>query len=220
MNLTDIPEFVEAVSRERLVRDAAFLNLPENVGGYELRQMTLWDFLTLRMMRCPLLFKETPNGLQLATFLWFMSTDYCQSASIRRQFLKRCRHFQKPAPPLFRTRGAMARWEKRVARAAGAWAEVVAACKEYIAETLQDKPHSPPAIGYIPSYYSDACFLTGAIARNYGQSFNDIMKMPLKQIFQFISETKEANGCTPASLSNPSDRVATDYCARLNAPTN
>ena len=229
MTQLEIPGYLEAVKRERLVRDAAFLGLPEAVAGFELRQMTLRDSIVLSIARNPLLSGETPNPLELATFLWYMSVEYglcCAEkvrdhqvkhlAAERRFFLKRCRSFQRPAPPLFPTRRSIARWEASLQRAAGRWAEVTAACKEYIAETMQDRPPGRAGTGYQPSYYSDACCLCGAIAREYSQPFSAVMDMPLKMIWQFVAEIKESNGGGKAALGNPSDRVAAAWTAAQN----
>jgi hypothetical protein len=220
MTPLEIPVYLEAVQKERLIRDAAFLALPETVAGFELRQMTLRDSLVLTITRNPIMFKMTPDGLELATFLWFMSTDYTLDGRAMRKFLKRCRSFQKPAPPLFHTRRLLRRWEANVALKAGIWADTVAAVKEYIAETFQDRPGGKTVNGYSPSYYSDACFLCGGMARNYSRKFEDTMAMPLKQIWQFIAELKDSNGVTRASLGNPSDRVMADFCANLNRGAN
>jgi hypothetical protein len=219
MTPLEIPGYCEAVSRERLVRDAAFLALPENIAGFELRQMTLRDYMVARLS--PDLRKmingDTPTPVELATFLWFMSVGYTSSDKDRKRFMVRCRYFYPPALPWLHLPRAMANWRHNNDSALNRMAETLIEVRQYISETLQDQPPRTSCTDcYTPSYYSEGVFWCAIMARQYGWTEATTLEMPVKRLFQYLNEIKEflpGNAVRPA---NPSDRVTVEYTASRN----
>src|SRR5690606_21922644 len=143
IRLENVPGYVEAVSQENLVRDAAFFGLTENVAGYELVQMNMSHWLVLRLARNPLLSGGTPSPSDLAQFLWLLSPNWNAVGKGRSKFLRRCR--RDFAPSRFLKRNA-----RRIIRAA----EIVHGCREYLKETFQDRPANS-ARSFSAPHYSD-----------------------------------------------------------------
>lgn len=208
---SQIPEYVQAVRKERACRDAAFLGITETVGSFELRAMTLRDYIMLRNMRSPVLARIPATEEQLSAFLWLLSPAFqpgwqFTSWLLRRAFiLFRCRRLWKD--DLF-----MAKTE--------------AACWAYVDETFQDSK-SGTAVGWIrppnnplklppipapqtprnsdPEYFSDACYFSALFARHYnGWTPEMVLNLPLKAVFQFQNEIRKQCGI---DLQNPSDAV-------------
>lgn len=208
--------YAEAVARETIIRDAAFLGQPENAAGFELRQMTLRDYLLLKLTACPLLWGGAPSPLELSTFLWAMSTSYPYG---QRKFLQRCRKtFVPPSLPWLRLPSLMRRWERKVELSLAQGAKVLEAAHEYMDETMQDRPRNKKK-GEAKSYYSSACYWWGTLSRNgYSMTREQVLDTPLKILFQCMSEIREEKGL---ALFNPSDnKVANDreaQLAKLNA---
>ena len=212
---SQVEGYAEAVSREAIIRDSAFLGQPETVAGFELRQMLLKDYLLLRLMACPLLWGGAPSPKQLNQFLWVMSTSYPDNMAM---FNRRCvSTFYPPDPPLFHFSWLMKRWKYRHTCALGRAAEVIQAVQEYIAETLQDKPQKPKKPGNGKVYYSSAAYWCATMAREYGYSLEAVMNMPLKIIFQLMNEIRESKGL---EVCNPSDAIVAEARARQMAVLN
>src|SRR5690606_19106203 len=129
IRLENVPGYVEAVSQENLDRDAAFFGLTENVAGYELVQMNMSHRLVLRLARNPLLSGGTPSPIDLAQFHWLLSPNWNAVGIGRSKFLRRCRRDFAPS-----------RFIKRNARRVLRGAEIVAACREFLNRTFQDRP--------------------------------------------------------------------------------
>lgn len=213
-DLLNIPGMAEAVEKELTVWDAAFLPVNESVAGFEVRPMTFADCLILRLMKSPLLIGGTPSPLDLVGFLWVLSPDYTpRGGAAKSRFLKRCRAFLPKSPPWFKTKRAVARWEKRSGAALLEAATIIKSARAYVAETFQDRP---PRRGEAQdSYYSDACAICATFAREYGWTRSESLNMPIKQAFQFFKECRQHH--RPKSpMFKPSDRVVGAYVAGLN----
>ncbi len=182
-----IPGYDEALDREAAVRDAAVIGLSETVGGFELRPMTLRDYAGLKYH--PLLRASIPNDGQLMGFLWGLSTSnnggVFARMLARKLFARRCR--------------------KAIAKARES---LILACFKYVEETFQDAPPKNH-MAWSPPFYSEAVHFVALFSREFpGWTRNQIMSMPLKEIFQHQKEISANRGIQP---SNPSDRMIADY---------
>ena len=207
----------EAVSRESIIRDAAFLSQPETVAGYELRQMKLRHYLLLRLTACPLLYEGTPSPEQLRQFLWIMSTSYPVGIG---EFFERCkRDFFPPEKPLIHFPRSMVKWERKTERAVERGAEVLKAVHEYISDTMQDRPKAKGGLKAkdFKSYYSIACYWCYLVAKETGWSLDSILDMDLKVLFQFLRASLEEK---KVELTNPSDAIVAASRARALSEMN
>jgi hypothetical protein len=213
-----IPGYAAAIEAEQLVRDAAFYPVPELVGGFKCRPMTLTDYMILRTSKNPLLYGQVPTPEQLAAFLWLLSPEYRPTdLKGRAKFLKRCRKHFMPPPyrALLNTKRAQARQLVRVQRATAIFDAVVKAALDYVAETLQDRPPRAATIVFEADYFSDAAGLCAQFARQYGWSEQAVLAMPLKRIFQYLNEMQQHSG-SKKPLCNPSDQVRADWLRAAN----
>jgi len=216
-SLLSNPAYLAAAHQERLVRDAAFLLPHETVAGFQLRPMTLRDYLTLRLAACPIALQTgTPTPAELARFLWLLSTINSPTINFLGplRFWRRCRQFNPPSPPWFPTKRALARWKRRRQRALEFAARVLNAARHYMRETMQDRPGQER--GHRPSYYSDPCTWWGTLGRNgYHLTRAEILDTPLKILFQCLREIRAHNG---QPLNNPATAAVLDAeLHRLNS---
>lgn len=212
-NPLSIPNYVQAVERETLVRDAGFLNLTESIGKFEVRQMTLRDYLVLKTMRSPLLFRAIPSPEQLAAFLWVLSPSYQPDAPrARYRFLRRCRAFVPKRPPLIRFPRLMARWEKDCKIRLELTLKLSLEAINYVKETMMDKPAQAATMGFEAPYFSIAAPFVSFMWRECGK---DAMACSLKEIFQQLRESKQRNN-SKEPLGNPSERVIQEELDRRN----
>ena len=214
-----IPGYREAVQRERFVRDTAFMPVTETVAGFELRPLSLRDWMLLRISRNALVTGDTPTPRDLSRFLWLLSPGYGPHAFLAYwRFARRCRCFTPPAPPLLATGKRMMRWHGRTLAAVTAGAEVVSAVRAYLKETLQDAPRGGSG-GCHTQYWGDGCEITGALANAYGWGEDYIMDMPLKRVFQHLKRIQAHQEGERAPMFNPSDDVKADWLAACNRRT-
>lgn len=224
-NPLELNGFAEAVWQERLVRDVAFLQMTYDLAGYTVREMTLPDYLVLRMAGNAAVDRRTPSVEEMAAFLWLLSPGYSRSEKARRKFYRRCREFCAPERPWLVllwpprrgsfTRGIQARWLRRKRRALRRAAEVSRAMDRFVEETLQDRPAGREVRGFAPSYYSDAVYWCALLGRAYGWPLREILAMPLKQLFGFVVEIHEHHD-PKAPKTNPSDRIRARWLEEQN----
>lgn len=213
----EIPGLADAVAHERLVRDAAFLPIRENIAGYEVLPMTVRHIAILSMANSPLLYGAIPSPAQLAQFLWAVSPQFSPDnvGAARRGFITRCREFTPATAPTFFFKLRKRSWELANAKKLKRAAEIIDACHKYVFEALQDKPPRARKVGVEPDYYSDACWFCATLAREFGWSEEAILNMPLKRVFQYINLIRRFHD-PKALLFNPSESVANAWIAEQN----
>jgi hypothetical protein len=210
-----VPGLGEAVARQELVRNASFLNVTENIGGFEVLPLSVFHYTTLHTVRHPLITGRTPGPMDLVGFFWILSPGYSpQGGRPLKAHLKRCRKFLPPAPPWFKTRRAMRRWNVRTLEAMARAAQLIQAARDYVTESFMDR--SAPAGGSMPSYYSEAAGICGKLAREYGWTEDYIMRIPIKRVLQYSKEIQSFHN-PKAVLFNPSDRVTMEFQKARNA---
>lgn len=189
----DIPRYREAVEREALDRDAAFLGVTSTVGEFELVPMTLRHLLILRRMRSPFLSGAAPGSpYDIKAFLWLLSPDYTPAGGrARRRFVKRCRQFEIPRKPLLHTPWAMERWKRRSVATLMRCAEITGQIRAYLADTMTDWPAARAGhnVEQAP-FYSEAVGIAAVMAREYGWAEAWTLNAPLKAAFQYLQEIR------------------------------
>lgn len=212
----DIPGYAEAVHKERKIRDAAFLPVNESIGAFPVVPMTLGQFDALRSIVSPLLSESRiPSPVQIVQFLWFLNPDYKGQAAPSR-FLKQCRGFIPPTPPILKTKKAMITYGQKVELAMKEAQKMIAICREYVEESTMDFPASGSKSH--KSYYSDVAGLCHIFAKEYGWTDQKTINTPLKRLLQFINAMKE--GSDKSSVCNPSDRILGAWISQSNRRSN
>lgn len=197
-SIFDVPEYAAAVKKENDVRDAAFLDLPADICGVKIRQMTAWHWVVLAGIDSPFLRSGVfmPEPEQVLMFLWVMSPMFerlskavLQNTAVgrwrQRRFIRRYKHLD--------------------------YKRCVDGICAFVKDTFQDCPEGgeendkrkAPNISF-------AAGVVHAIACEYGWNERDIVQMPLKRVFQYLNMidalNRARNGEEP-SWVNPSDSV-------------
>lgn len=227
--LLEIPGYLEAVSRERLIRDAAYLAacpspvvpmVTERIGTFDVLPITLRHYVILRMKQNPLLYGKPPDPAELAELLWVLSPGWVPDAKARDKWMrKHCKRMVPPCCPKVHLPWFIRRWESRFLECDEFIAETTDAAVEYITEAFQDRPPGLKSSGFIPEYYSDAAFYIDLFGEAYGWPIETTLSIPLKALFQQLKRIVHRNS-PKAIMFNPSDRIPMDYTAKLNANLN
>jgi len=223
---SQLPGYQNLDRRAAELRSIAFQDVPERIGPFTVRPLTLRHYGIMRLMGSPFLIPfRTPTGAEVAALLWLLSPQFTPGNSpARRRHIKACRCFQTPPQPLFNTRRAVARWEARSIAAAALQAPLVKAGREYMEDALIDRPPAGSGPRQEPDYYCDETSIVATLARNYGWNEADILDMPLKRIFQYLKECRENFSLTELKqkpvMWNPTDRIRREYLEQINDPKN
>lgn len=212
-----VPGLAEAMEREKITRDADFLNVSTTVEGFELVPLTLYHLCLLRIAKSPFVIGGTPSPEQLTAFLWVMSPEFepLPHSLARARIMKQCHAFIPPALPWLHTRRAMSKY-KRLSEARLILAtKLVIGCRQFIHETFEDSPPRPATVTFRPDYYSSSTSFCAALAREFGWSENEVLHMPMRRVLQYLNEAREHND-PKAILFNPSDRVTRDWLISQN----
>jgi hypothetical protein len=211
MTPLEIPGYAEAVLEEKTIRDAAFFGLTENVAGFELKALTLRNYLTLQFIGSPLLTNGTPSPVQLAQFLWVNSVAFKVCPKARNRFLKSCRFFCPPAPPCF---WEGKRWRKTFNGAMFEMARVLKASRDYISQATMDAPPQRIGAGFSAPHYSEVAFWLSLFKFRY--THDQVLEMPVKVLYQCLNERCEVMSGGKRIAFNPSDKVLADWAAVQN----
>lgn len=232
--LEKVPGYLEQVAREREGRVIAFFDLPEEVCGIRLRPFTLEKYIALRLMRSPFLLRSPrvlPTIEELAAALWLFSEDYRTNAPVRRWFfLRRCRKLFIPKKPLHpETWKTMLErrlfLEPKIRQSFPAVEQMFNAAMaiDKLREIVDDAfSEVGSGNGSGKEFYSDAAFIIGTLAREYGWDEQYILRnLPLKRAFQYLKEIQEHHLGEKAGLVNPSDLILHNFIMeRRNAQKN
>ena len=213
-------DYRRAVERERLIRDTAYLPVSERIGPFEVRAMTLRDYLVLRLTGSPFICGGPRDSDAIASFLWLLAPDYAPgNLQGKRRVERACRGYAMPAAPRVHLPWLMRRRARAGARAAMACASMLGLIEEYVQETVQDRPATSSGEEGA-SYFSEAAGLIDTFAAEYGWSDEVVLGMPLKRLFQQLkiigARRRAANG-RAAMMFNPSDAVRGRLLEALNA---
>lgn len=217
--LDEVPGYVDAVARENFLRRESFFGLTENIACFEVSQITLERILVLQIADNPFLCGGEIKPEAVAQFLWIMSPQYRPDSPFRRSmFLRRCRKFVLPRPPLFKTRRTIARWKLRCEKSVIEFAKAELAINAFLEEQFIDRPHyGAPGT---KSYYCDIIGLCADFGREYGWTESVTLKIPIRRIFQYIKEIRHhfcaTHGLPYVDANRLSDGVLNDYMRLVN----
>mgnify|MGYP006919680930 CR=1 FL=1 len=182
-----IPGFRDAVERESGRRDAAFLDINETVGGMSILPLTPERFLILDGISSPFVCGGTPAPEDVALLLWVCSEEFSPTdRKVRGRFIKSCRKVK-----------------------------FTQACKDaekYIQDAFADAPGGGSGG---QSYLSWCASMVDIVASEYHWSERDIIKTPLKRLFQYIRAITMRNN-PKAIFFNESERIRSAWLAEKN----
>lgn len=193
MNLydpNDIPGYREAREREQANRDLAFLDFPIPLCGVIVRQFNLKHLVLLGNLGNAFVSRaELPTAVDIAQFLWVVSTEYSLDDKARDKFVKKLRKLKYGA--------------------------CLAEINAYLAQAFQD---APPAAGDSGKLYTSSCAsLVELIAHEYKWDDETIMQKPIARLFQYVRLIKVRYN-PKALLFNKSDALISENLRARMAP--
>lgn len=192
MRLNTIPGYGDAVARETFLRNAAFVPIRETVCGIECDPLTVGHLAVLQSIGSPWVCGGVPTWQDVKAFFCVVSPHGGKPGSFKRwRFLRRCNRLPfviTSDPPKF---------------------PAIEAVTEFVDDAFQDGPASNSGKAS-RSYYSLTAALVGLIAREYHWPEAEILRLPLKRLWQYRAEIQSSKGESPV-LFNPSDRVLQNY---------
>jgi hypothetical protein len=181
-----IPGYREAVEREGLIRVLSYIPVSERICGIQVKPLTLEHVAMLEAIGSPFVSGGAVFPHDIAAALWILSRDYKPDARWRRRrFL---RHVGKIG-----------------------FTELLSGLDQYIADAVQDSP--PSSNSHRIPICCNASAIIDRLASEYGWSEGEILRIPLKRVFQYLKLQKQrAGGIT----FNPSDKVRGKWLSEQN----
>ena len=207
-HFVEIPGYADALRREDRLRREAWVYDRSEIAGVKVRPLTWRDVEILAEMRngffCPWRFDSDAEYLgHCAHLVWWLSDCI------------------KPAQGDSRLTGIMVAAQKArlIRHLAKTPHQLSADILRFIADTYMDAPRggghgtgaTPVAGG--PAFIADILAAAG-----YALTFKEILDMPLAQLWQIVRLARRR--VYGETLTNPSDKLATDYLATLNQGKN
>lgn len=193
MNLCDkIPGYRDALEREAVVRESAFVQEYEWIDDIRVRPLTLRKITFLTQLQLPAVECFAMSSAEVAQFIWVVSEEF-DSRSWFRRVAKRAQILTA----LFTT-GA---------------GKLFKGVEEYLNQSFQDAPGAKEITTGQPT-----CWIAQRvhrIAAQYGWTINEILNLPVKTVLQLEREMAIEFGGKPIFI-NPSDSVRTEYLQSLN----
>lgn len=213
MTLFDvIPGYREAVVREQIARDEAFIGAPEIVCGVEVRPFTLRDFALLDSIGSPLLYDaSTADETDLGLFFWIVSYQYQRAIRLRGLL-------ERVSNTLARVVFGLTRY-RFIRRLRHLRSDIAhRSARDYIDAAMMDAPKGGKADGS-PSYWGTVAGVVGILASAFGWAEQDVLDLPCKRVFQYVKIARKKLD-PGAVLFNPSDKERSRYVRELNAARN
>jgi hypothetical protein len=187
LNYDSIPGYAEAINRETVNRELAFMARPLPICGIPIRHLSPRHHILLVGCENRFMIGGFVRREDVAMFLWFLSPEYQLD------------------------RAARDRWLKRTLRGLD-YQRATDEIREYIEAVIQDWPASTGA-GNGKSYMAPVATLVDILASQYGWPDEVILEMPLRRIFQY-TRAIECRLNPKAILFNRSDRHVSEWLRR------
>lgn len=211
----DIPGYAEAIARESMLREAAFVPVTPDVCGFAISPFTLQHYLTLKLISSPFLTGLTPSPNDLQAVLWLINPQH-GSPPAHREHVARCRDFMPPIQPASRNWLLQGIWRRQYAAALRKAAEITDKLREFIDESLMDFPAGSGRKAFTTSYYGDGAWMCGMFAHHFGWDDEKTLHTPMPRILQYLKVIGDIKGST-APKFNPSDAVTARWLKEQNA---
>ena len=213
----DIPGYAEAVNRESMLREAAFVSLPSEICSFAISVFTLQHYLILKLIGSPFLTGRTPSPNDLQATLWLLNPSY-GSKQAGNAHVMRCRAFLPPSQPNSRNWLIQAIWRRQYKRRLELAAEITTKLREYIDDALIDFPAGSKK-GYVTSYYGDGAWICGIFAHHFGWHDSQTLQTPMARLLQYLKVIADLQGSKVPKF-NPSDLIVGRWISELNAKRN
>ena len=195
--LNQVPGWREALERARrkteIAREAAWKNLPRKILSFDVRIITVRDYVVLDHFGSPFVFRKEPQVCDVAWFLWSMSPT--------------CQRWNERKSQTFRSFSAWA-YTRRVTRSIRSqerFDEAATAIFRFVEDMFLDAPPAARAGGNSGVFYLASWF--DAIQNEQGLSDEAVWSMPLPQMFQRLKAIEARNGDRKPSFNREEDAL-------------
>lgn len=212
--MTLVEEYRAAAAKEQEARNLPLVCDTQDLCGFEVRHITLQDYLTFRMIGSPFFVGGPIQMSDVFAFVWRLHPGYPDDgamANLKKDFEK----FQIPNPPRLRLPLSMLRWTTRSNKAIDGLSKMVEAIHQFVADSLMDFPGSSSEAPR-KSYYSEIVSICAMFGREYGWTQHYTMKLKLRLVTQYLKEITQFHGGSQAVLFNPSDQIISRWLASQN----
>lgn len=185
-----IPGYREAVERERFNRDAAFAEVPQFICGISVQPLCFLSLTRLALVGSPFVKGGDVTPTNLASTLWLLSSIYSPEARFARwRFLRMVR--KKP------------------------YLQLIREVEKFFADSFEDAPGGGGEEQI--SYYSTAADICDALCSEYGWTIEQVMRVPLVQLWQLLKAMRRRCSGSTGIMWNPSDKVRGRWLEQVNA---
>jgi hypothetical protein len=200
----EIPGFAEAVKHEQQVRRQAFAGVPVRICGVLVRDLTLRDLEVL---------EELENGFFCP---WRFDTDFEFLAHCAQLvwYLSDCPKPKGDSPLSWGYIVANAERKKLNLRLARHPDRLAKDTTAYLKRQFMDAPKGQTGhVAQCATAAGVAYILDALAAGGYAADIDRLMAMPLPQVWQLVRLVQRR--VFGQTLTNPSDKLATDYLAQM-----
>lgn len=200
----EIPGFAEAVKREQAVRRQAWAGVRLSICGVKVRDLTLRDLETLEELQngffCPWRFDTDLEYLaHCAQLVWYLSdAPKPTSESVGWESVKAMRYRRRLNE-----------------RLAGDPARLARETRDFLHRQFMDAPKGSSESMSAATAAGAAYVIDTLAAGGYSLPLDELLDLPLPKLWQLVRLVQRRVFGHP--LTNPSDKLATDYLATLAA---
>lgn len=185
-----IPGYDDALKEERKIREEVFLDLPENICGFKIKQITPFLYARLCVMETPFLSGDDVTPKEVIRFLWALSVDFSEEQEKRDAFI-----------------------ESVVKSLEGRWDEAYEAVEKFLDDTFMDGPVAggTDSVPYV-SGIAWMIFRMGCDPFRWDKERT--LHTPMREIYQYMRCADIDRG---RIMYNRSDTIKARFLDDLNA---
>lgn len=159
-----IPGYDEAIAEERRLREEIFLDVPHDIRGIKVQQITPLLLARLLRMESPFIAGDAEiNEAEIVRFLWALSSDFSSDAQQRLNFISDC--------------------AKRLSEGDG-WIDAELDIEEFMDATFLDAPYSSG--GDSVPYVSSIAWMIYTMAKEpFRWDESRTLNTPLRKLYQY-----------------------------------
>lgn len=190
MSKSCIPGYDDALKEERRIREEIFLDLPANICGFKIKQITPFLYARLCLMETPFLSDGEVTPREVTRFLWALSEDFSISTEDREAFQ-----------------------EKAIKLLEEKWDEAYAKIEKFLDDTFMDGPRGGGAES-VPYVSGIAWMVFRMECDPHRWTRNRTLHTPMREIYQYMRCADIDRGRV---MYNRSDIIKSMWLDELNA---
>lgn len=183
----EVPGYKEAVERENALRESAALGITETICGIEVLPLNVKHLILLEGCDSPFFSGGAPEATDIGKFFWIVSPRYSRRPGLRcRLLMRKVRRLQ--------------------------YVNAVQGINDYMEEACHDMLGTSGSERR--AFAGLAAFIIHTLAYNYGWTDEQILRQPLKMVWQYFRLIKKENA-PDKTITNRTDEMVVNW-ARNN----